>query len=257
MTLRAAGRCLYCGATAAPGAPLTDEHIVPYGLNGSLVFPEASCSACQKITTRTERAVLRGVLGTARAHLGMRTRRPKERPKVFPLWTGEFQRKRLVPLVDHPHYLSLPEFEPADILFGLLRDDKKFREHTIWHYKLNPQAHAKHLRAGTYWTEFSVHINAFAEMLAKIGHAWAVAEHGFNGFKPLLPDMIAGRSRHRLRFVGAKMTRTLLGPGERGLHVLRSQWWPTPFGMRLVVEIQLFAELEAPVYHVVVGEPSD
>ncbi len=33
------GRCIYCGGRKG----LLDEHIIPYGLGGNLVLPEASC----------------------------------------------------------------------------------------------------------------------------------------------------------------------------------------------------------------------
>jgi hypothetical protein len=94
-------------------------------------------------------------------------------------------------------------------------------------------------------------------MLAKIGHGFAVAQWGLEGFKPLVPDVILRRSHRWFRYVGGRMTGTLLQPGERAHNVLRSGWWPTLGGMRLVVEVQLFANLGAPVYHVVVGDPAD
>lgn len=50
------GRCIYCGGTsyseAHPGRRLGDEHIIPLQLRGTLVLPEASCKACEVITSR-------------------------------------------------------------------------------------------------------------------------------------------------------------------------------------------------------------
>jgi len=42
-------RCLYCGAATES---LIDEHAIPHGLGGHLILPKASCTACQKITSR-------------------------------------------------------------------------------------------------------------------------------------------------------------------------------------------------------------
>src|SRR5271165_2543948 len=50
------GRCIYCGAkrytSNDPLAKLGDEHIIPLAFGGNLLLPEASCRACEKITSR-------------------------------------------------------------------------------------------------------------------------------------------------------------------------------------------------------------
>ncbi len=43
------GRCIYCGR--GPDAKLTKEHIIPYGLNGHLILPAASCEICAAKTS--------------------------------------------------------------------------------------------------------------------------------------------------------------------------------------------------------------
>src|SRR6266853_1676428 len=80
------GRCIYCGATrysAAEVRPLSDEHIVPEGLSGTLVLPRASCRRCAKTTGQIEGSVLRNLLWAPRTLLKMKTKRPKERPTHF------------------------------------------------------------------------------------------------------------------------------------------------------------------------------
>jgi len=39
MVLRRIGKCIYCGSTEA----LSDEHIIPLGLNGAWILEQASC----------------------------------------------------------------------------------------------------------------------------------------------------------------------------------------------------------------------
>lgn len=58
------GECIYRdrGEPAHQG-PLTDEHIVPFGLGGTGVFREASCKACAKVTAKFEGVVQRTILG--------------------------------------------------------------------------------------------------------------------------------------------------------------------------------------------------
>jgi 5-methylcytosine-specific restriction endonuclease McrA len=45
--------CIYCGATE-PDTKLTDEHIVPLSLGGTLILPKASCLACARQTGKLE-----------------------------------------------------------------------------------------------------------------------------------------------------------------------------------------------------------
>lgn len=52
------GRCIYCGRKGH-AERLTREHVIPKGLNGSLIFLGASCEACRVTTARFEEEVLR------------------------------------------------------------------------------------------------------------------------------------------------------------------------------------------------------
>lgn len=76
----AVGACIYCGST---DSPLSDEHIIPFGLNGNLILPKASCKTCATITGEIERFCLRPMLGDFRSTTGLRTRRKKTRPKTI------------------------------------------------------------------------------------------------------------------------------------------------------------------------------
>lgn len=46
-----ANMCLYCGTT---DGKLTDEHVVPYAIGGTVVIPKASCSSCQTAVGKGE-----------------------------------------------------------------------------------------------------------------------------------------------------------------------------------------------------------
>src|SRR5687767_2343716 len=95
------------------------EHIIPFGLDGNLVLPNASCDQCSAITAKFEQTCLRTMLGPARIRLGLRTRRPKSRPKelyhriIHP--SGRLMQK-LVPIEKHPLCLWAYELPPAGIL---------------------------------------------------------------------------------------------------------------------------------------------
>lgn len=77
---RPVGRCIYCDSTKELG----EEHIVPYGLGGKFVLPEASCRSCAKVTNeQIENPLLGKMLLPIRTVLGARTRNPKDRPRDF------------------------------------------------------------------------------------------------------------------------------------------------------------------------------
>lgn len=50
-----AGKCIYCRKS---DIVLSEEHIIPYGLNGNQVLLNASCEDCSKITSAFEGDVL-------------------------------------------------------------------------------------------------------------------------------------------------------------------------------------------------------
>jgi hypothetical protein len=111
------GRCIYCDATA----DLTDEHIVPLGLDGFLELPDASCKPCAKITSLLELSLLRGEFWALRLHLAMTSRRKHQRaPTHFPV---EITREgttvtETVPREACPVVQQFPLFPPPRLLTG-------------------------------------------------------------------------------------------------------------------------------------------
>jgi len=76
------GQCIYCGKK---DVKLTDEHIIPLGLNGFLLLKKANCNACAAITSNFEREVLRKSLMKPRIGLDLPTRNRATRPKSIEL----------------------------------------------------------------------------------------------------------------------------------------------------------------------------
>lgn len=101
------GACIYCGNSAEK---LSDEHIIPYGLNGNWKLLDASCESCAKITSKFERVVLRDALLATRAALGFRSYR--KLPKTLPLQIdrGEGAQEMEVAVDEHPAVAVLPRF---------------------------------------------------------------------------------------------------------------------------------------------------
>src|SRR5882724_3367822 len=72
-------RCIYCGRTGS----LRDEHIIPHSLGGDTVIAKASCPDCEKITSYLDGYLARDTFNECRSHVGLRSRRPKGRPKTL------------------------------------------------------------------------------------------------------------------------------------------------------------------------------
>jgi hypothetical protein len=89
-------------------------------------------------------------------------------------------------------------------------------------------------------------------MIAKIAHCFCVAERGVDGFKPLLIDLILGRTEEALHFVGGSTTAP--APDNGGLHKLRAYEEDRDGVKYLMAEVRLFCQFGTPVYFVVVGE---
>lgn len=93
-------------------------------------------------------------------------------------------------------------------------------------------------------------------MFAKIAHAYTVAEFGIKSFKPLLTNLILGRDKAPLHYIGCLGDD--LPPKENDFHRV------TAFHADLdrnqvkrrfsVINLRLFANLGAPQYHIVSGE---
>ena len=114
----AANVCIYCGDR---NPPLGEEHIIPFGLNGNLIIPSASCKKCEKETGYIERLCLRGMFGPYRVRHGFKSRNPKDRARPFPLKLfdkDDNEQTIDLPLADHPTTIALPDFDPPNILSG-------------------------------------------------------------------------------------------------------------------------------------------
>lgn len=92
---------------------------------------------------------------------------------------------------------------------------------------------------------------AYARMLAKIAHSYAVAELGEPAFRPKLRRFIRGRPLKALQWIGGD---TVIPKAEHRLHDI--QWGIEVAGgvNYVVVSLRLFSFIGSPQYHIVVGE---
>jgi hypothetical protein len=257
----AVGGCIYCGSTSS----LSDEHIVPLGLGGRWVLPKASCRDCAKKTSSAELAFLRTMFGPLRMYYDMPTRRPRERPEKLPL------KVKLTPEADwsyidvdqkiYPFLVLFPVFGMPDELSGYTTSGERgaaartfwirgasFRDGLIPHL----EALAAELKVAAIEPTATARVPEFVRTVAKIAHAFAVAEIGLDSFRPFLTPMICqAETSNSVQYVGGLMHTE---PRTSALHEI-SFGTHTCIRPDIVgVRIRLFATLETPTYFVAVGQ---
>ena len=249
------GRCIYCQDDGS--SKLSDEHIIPFSLNGTQVLPQASCRKCARITSYLDGFIARSVFYQARTGAGVqtRTRLPDEFPAILTFEDGHEERV-MVPADVHPATLVLPHFAQPDYLSGRAPDGNFRFTYTTWMRSsaaFDEFMNAKGAKSAE--VETSIKPQQFSRVLAKIAHSYAVARLGLNGFAPLLLDLIHGRRvTNAPELVGSDPETPV--PASGIVHELHL----TPHPKFVVVRIRLFAsssiegEHSMPVYLVVAGE---
>jgi hypothetical protein len=230
-------------------AELTDEHIIPFSLNGAFVFRKSTCKKHQRlINEEYEQPALNSDLFVPRRLLELRRRKKKEPPKPLPpvalgnavlsdpdAWTN-------LPLDLYPRAFDLIVFPPAGKLVGEDRGaDLKAVRIAIVNI------------GGAGALDVTVrhrHSNGpFALMLAKIGYCYAAAERGVDSFEgDGIRALLRGERADVYNFVGSNVDEEHLT--DRDLHHL----YLRQRGASLSVLVHLFASYKVPPYEVVVGD---
>lgn len=245
------GRCIYCDATAG----LSKEHIIPHGLNGNLILPDASCPACREETHAYEGHCQAHMYGRVRDRLGLRSRRRKERPTsyTFRLGRGSKGETLDISVVEMPVWLIGFDFDPPEFLVGM-SPTKEFLGARPAVRDAFPESTNKALAVGRgrVSTRMKLEPIKLIQMLAKIGHAFATAEFGHGNFSPFLIDIILNKSLdYPHYYVGSQV---MLDPDSAHLHEIGWRIQEVRGCAIIVIKIRLFALWGMPTYFVVAGE---
>jgi hypothetical protein len=245
------GYCAYCGAT---GCRLTDEHVVPLSLNGTLVLPRASCDACADVTKRFEQTVARSMYGVLRLKRGFSTRRKRERPthvSAVAVSEAGLETETTVPVSLLPTTYIALELPPPGILTGapLSTMNPELKLH-LKGDKAEIATALRALEAGTIELSADAMWGPFCRLLAKIAHTFATGVLRGNGYVPLLPDLILGRSQFLSHFVGGATGE--MPSGDLWLALL-------PVGSELYVSVgmALLGPGRLPPYQAIAGRVTD
>lgn len=242
-------RCAYCATTTG----LSNEHIIPFGLGGRLVFPNSSCEPCRKETSKVEDFVLRRYLCALRSFLQLPSRKPSQRPDGYKLalrrgtrgWTQK------VTLDKHPGIIQFAMFDPPGRVAGRPKIQETFNVRLIEALIFDDwQARLARLGADTATDRVTLNSLALARMLAKIGHSFAIAELGLEAFEEAyVTHLVRGEDAPDWNYWvgGIPMTQS---DSDTSLHKLRF--------LRRGDELSVIAHLFAPycprdAYEVIVG----
>jgi hypothetical protein len=204
--------CIYCQSREN----LSDEHVLPYGLGGTLVLSRASCLDCASKTGKLEQRLLRGHWWPYRKKLSLQTRNPTAQAAEIkvsilktdgPILTGH------MPL-DSNVAAMVFYFDPPSILLNVISDDIPFAKSVNVKMLGLPPSEAKvdgkrYLLSPFDRVEFPVNFHApdLARFLAKVAHGYAISKLGLAGFSTLfLPKYILGLERGLLTYVGGYHT---------------------------------------------------
>lgn len=178
------GKCIYCGAS---DSPLSEEHIVPYALNGRWTLLLASCSKCNGITSQFERDVTRNLLASTRAFHQFKTRHPRLRPISFPvdvIYKNGVEEKIEIPIEEYGAVTTFPIFEAPGYITGNHIKGILFKGHTLNRnggMDLIQLSKKYNVKAINFSSTFSP-VN-FARLIAKIAYGFAVSQFGIDAMK--------------------------------------------------------------------------
>lgn len=244
------GKCIYCGAT---DKKLSDEHIIPYGLNGYLIFRESSCDGCAKITSKQERFVLKEMNLNTRISNKMQSRHSKYQDEIHKFVFIDPEGNEIIKEVtakDMPNYVLGYKFPPPGILSGRFATNRIegsliciSRDNDL--RNIIPQN--TKMKLGT------ICQLTFCQMLAKIAHSYAVAEFGMDAFVQRLPDYILEKKEDIARYVGGATINFL--PKNKSFNAIHSFIEEYYYSVHyLIVAYQFFGMSNLPWYNIVVGE---
>ncbi|RNJ49284.1 HNH endonuclease [Methylocystis hirsuta] len=239
-------KCIYCGEDATPES-LTKEHIIPKALNGTITLPKSSCRKCACITRDFENFCLSKTFIDARTMLGLKTSKKKRPPlKIWNIDSNGREIWREADTSDHPLIFPTLDLGRAGILIG--RDqfvDPPMRSQLIMP-PTSVERFAKLKNRDN--IRFMIGHNEYAKMLAKIAHAFAIANLGLSSNKYFLADYITGKNNNIFHYVGTAVERQSLS--EKTLHALSI----SDVGQYVVVYVTLFYYLGGPTYEIVAAQ---
>lgn len=238
------GECIYCGRKD----DLTDEHIIPYALNGNRTLNNASCKSCAQLTSDFERIVLRSHFLNVRTIMKMQSRKT-DWPDAVPLTINDEEKSVSTSVA--PGLANFILYELPGALTGKYPEDGINIIGSQLHQIGNKKEIEEMMRAmGAKKLTFSqvYRGNEFERLIAKIAYGFAIWFHGIDAVRSSpLKKLILGEDKRIGRLIGTG----LFYPPERAeLHYVRMERYDD----WLIARVRLFAMARTPEYIIVILE---
>jgi hypothetical protein len=245
--------CIYCGDI---GKPLSREHVIPDGLKGTIVLPNASCDLCRIITSRYEGHCLRKVYGVLRYTTGIHSAKHKKRRGTS--FDVHIEENGVTTITNVPFDKVPTTFPVLNLpMPGLLRgvsDDETSPQALLNICGIHPDIHERVLALGEVanaFTHVDMHPHSLMSMLGKIAYSYAVHELGRDGFFPLIQDLCLLKEPRPFKYVGSDW-----------LPPVRSLERPHDLQIRehngyIIVRVHLFTEYTSHANVVIVGKRNE
>ncbi len=226
-------------------------------MGGIQVMEKASCEPCCKVINRFETKFAREIFGIFREkHKFPSRHRKKIRQSEIAVGRVNGD-KFVVPLSEFPAPTYMIKMAKAGILNNM---PTTVDTHFLWQLVMltndNELNHftEKYGKDVTY--KFRFLPKEFAQTIAKIGHAYVMANFGDIEFEKLATDLILGKTDNLSYVVGGSWE--ILPPIPNsghlwGISVLKTD----PDTLLIIADIRLMASSSTPNYHVVVGRTND
>jgi hypothetical protein len=246
-----AKRCIYC---PNPHGPYTREHVIPRGMGGGMILPEASCSDCQKSINEIETYCMRGPFLSHRLATGLVNHSKDLGDTIkMPIIVDGVRQEREFPVEQYPKFLVLPQLhDPPGIVGGHSADGNFGRvSFSIW----GDEEELRDLNAeGNAILRDGYNLDSFARMLAKMAHGYAAGQLRLENFDPLLPDFILGKAREKATYLVGDWGQDGMAVPAGVIHQIGHSFREVGDRIMIAARIRLFAELEnTPVYWIAVG----
>jgi hypothetical protein len=249
----AVGRCIYAPVGETHCGHLEIEHIIPLAMQGSRELPASSCRKCAETINKFETRYFRGTMETARDHMGLKGRQKHKRRDRLPIRFMDGGTMS-IPIDQHPSVLIMPQLLRPGFRAGFRPSDDLEIGVTPHLSPMTSDLHQRAYRIGKP-INLTRGIDALDcyRQIAKIAHAFAVAELGLGGIASLLLNLIYGRPPMLAAYlIGSSSTHE---PPSDQLHEIG---FGDPFYLdgheMVVVRIRLFAFLSgSPTHFALVG----
>lgn len=216
--------CMYCGSLK--DKDLTDEHIIPFGMGGDLVFRKSSCKDCARKTSQDEMKILRGFMYDGRLVGNLPSRRKKNQPttitNILLRKDGtEFTKEFL--LKSGAAVIHLPIFTTPGAIFGKVAEEgAEIKELATLHLGMdNFNNFSKDNNVNGLKFNTKIDVISFCKVLCKIAYGYHVHKKGLfpREESPALKIML-GEITTMKHWMGS---RDAVYPDAKGLHILNTE----------------------------------